>query len=98
VVNNSETGIHCLRIIVSGRVQGVGFRYYTKIEADRFGITGWVRNLPDGKVETLVCGGDTQLTAMQTWLTHGPEHARVTGCHANPCALTQQPKAFTISH
>ncbi|MDX8391738.1 MAG: acylphosphatase [Mariprofundaceae bacterium] len=96
MLNGNETS--CLRIIVSGRVQGVGFRYYTKAEADRLGISGWVRNLSDGNVESLICGSSAQLDTMLVWLSQGPKHARVTGCHANPGDLTQQPKAFTISH
>ncbi len=93
----SDTETRCLRIIISGKVQGVGFRYCTKKQADRLAITGWVRNLPDGNVETLIYGSSAQLNTMLAWLSRGPEHARVTGCHTNPSNLTQ-PKAFTISH
>jgi len=93
-VNN--TSIHCLRITISGQVQGVGFRYYTKLETDKLGITGWVRNCPDGNVETLICGGEKQLADMQRWLTHGPEHAQVNHCTVMPARESPEPNTFRI--
>ena len=69
-----KKAIHCL---VSGRVQGVCFRMATREQAMLFGITGWVRNLPDGRVEVMACGEETQLKQLQEWLKRGPEHARV---------------------
>lgn len=67
----------CLLLHIRGRVQGVGFRYYTQAQAERLGIRGWVRNLPDGCVETFICGNAQQLASMQAWLAHGPTAARV---------------------
>jgi len=81
----SKPSIHCLRITISGQVQGVGFRYYTKLQADKLGITGWVRNLDDGRVETCICGSEDQLTRMQTWLKHGPESAKITHFDNHSC-------------
>jgi len=92
---NSAT--RCLKVTVSGHVQGVCFRYCTRQKARELGITGWVRNLPGGDVEALICGSETQLHAMQVWLAHGPEHARVTQCHASPCDSVQLPDHFDIS-
>jgi acylphosphatase len=46
----------CQRVVFVGHVQGVGFRYTTKTIADQHGMTGWVRNQPDGSVEMLACG------------------------------------------
>ena len=63
---------------VSGRVQGVCFRMYTREQAQLFGITGWVRNLPDGRVEVVATGDDQQLNQLGKWLKHGPDMARVT--------------------
>ena len=66
--------IHCY---VSGRVQGVFFRARTREQALLFGLTGWVRNLPDGRVEVMASGDEAQITHLQAWLKRGPEHARV---------------------
>ncbi len=71
------TGPRCLRVRVTGRVQGVFFRDSTRREAERLGVTGWVRNRPDGSVEALICGSETQLATMRAWLAHGPPAARV---------------------
>lgn len=63
---------------VSGRVQGVCFRMFTREQAQMFGITGWVRNLADGRVEVMASGDERQLNQLGEWLKHGPEMARVT--------------------
>jgi len=70
-----KIGIHCL---VSGRVQGVWYRASTREQAKKLGITGWVRNLPDGKVEVLAFGQREQLDKLLMWLKRGPELAKVT--------------------
>jgi len=66
-------------LIVSGRVQGVGFRYSMLAEAERLGVTGWVRNRRDGTVEAVVDGGAAAVAAMIEWANTGPPGARVTG-------------------
>ena len=66
-----------LRILVSGRVQGVGFRYSTLIQARALHITGWVRNLDDGSVEVFAEGSDDTLEVLTRFLTVGPAGARV---------------------
>lgn len=63
--------------LVSGRVQGVFFRRYTRQQALSCQLTGWVRNLPDGRVEGIASGEQDALTSFQEWLQHGPELARV---------------------
>jgi acylphosphatase len=63
--------------VVSGRVQGVGFRYFTQDTALREGVTGWVRNLPDGRVEALVEGDVEAVTRVERALRRGPRGARV---------------------
>ena len=65
------------RYWVTGRVQGVFFRASTRIEAQRLGLRGWVRNLPDGRVEALVSGEPEALAALEHWLAIGPPAARV---------------------
>jgi len=67
----------CLKCIISGRVQGVWYRAHTQTQAEKLVITGWVRNLPNGQVETLICGEEESVTMMQTWLTKGPPMAKV---------------------
>jgi len=70
------------RYWVTGRVQGVFFRASTRIEAQRLGLRGWVRNLPDGRVEALVSGAPEGLAALEHWLAIGPPEARVTEVQA----------------
>ncbi len=66
------------RYLISGRVQGVGFRYYVLREARALGLSGWVRNLMDGRVEALAVGDEAVLHAFEGRLWQGPPHARVT--------------------
>jgi acylphosphatase len=65
------------RFLVSGRVQGVGFRYFAQDIARRHGLTGVVRNLPDGRVEAVAEGDEDSLTHLEAALWRGPSHARV---------------------
>jgi acylphosphatase len=66
-----------IRVRVEGRVQGVFFRDFTRREATRLGLTGWVRNLPDGAVEALLEGSEEAVAAMLTWLQSGSPRSRV---------------------
>jgi acylphosphatase len=68
------------RVIVAGRVQGVGFRWATLAEGLRLGLSGWVRNLADGRVEAFVQGEDEAVTGLVDWLRRGPRGARVAAC------------------
>ena len=65
------------RILVSGRVQGVGFRWFTKDAATREGVSGWVRNLPDGRVEALIEGDIESVTRVERAVRLGPRGARI---------------------
>jgi acylphosphatase len=65
------------RYVISGRVQGVGFRWFTQDAASREGVTGWVRNLADGRVEALVEGEAEAVTRVERALRTGPRGARV---------------------
>jgi len=62
---------------ISGRVQGVGFRHFTRQNARELNITGWVRNLPNGDVETVLQGDQKSVQAMIDRLESGPRMARV---------------------
>jgi acylphosphatase len=68
----------CIHCYVSGKVQGVWFRASAKKQADQLGITGWARNLPDGRVEVLACGEKNNIATMHAWLKQGPQLAQVT--------------------
>lgn len=70
----------CMRCYISGKVQGVWFRASAKIEADKLQISGWARNLNDGRVEVFACGTEEQLEQFHIWLQHGPQLARVDSC------------------
>ena len=63
--------------IIEGRVQGVGFRYFVMREAQALGLSGWVRNLPDGRVEVLARGEPDLVSALEGRLWEGPPHAHV---------------------
>ena len=63
--------------IIQGRVQGVGFRYFAKSNANELQITGWVRNLPDGTVEVLAIGTQLLLEQFMQCLEKGPIGSRV---------------------
>ncbi|KHK98942.1 hypothetical protein LK09_08880 [Microbacterium mangrovi] len=62
--------------IVTGEVQGVGYRYSMRRVADETGVAGWVRNRPDGCVEAEIEGTASQVEAMVDWMRHGPHFAR----------------------
>ena len=62
---------------VRGRVQGVSFRWYTREQADRLGVSGWVRNEADGSVRLEVQGPRGAVDSLLQWVHHGPDHARV---------------------
>lgn len=67
----------CIQYFIAGKVQGVWYRASTQRQAQQLGITGWVRNRDDGRVEVLACGSDEQLDHLSTWLWQGPERARI---------------------
>ena len=66
-----------LHLQIEGRVQGVWFRESMRREAERLGVTGWVRNAPDGSVEAVVQGGDEAVDALIEWARVGPPLAQV---------------------
>ncbi len=73
----------CRHCFVSGRVQGVFFRATTCDLARRLGLRGWVRNLPDGRVEVLAGGAEAAVLELCAWLRHGPPTARVSELHVD---------------
>jgi acylphosphatase len=65
------------KFLVFGRVQGVGFRYFTWQEAKKLGLKGSVRNRIDGSVEVIAQGDETQMADFEGWLNKGPKTAKV---------------------
>ena len=68
----------CVHVYVSGYVQGVAYRYSAIRQAKHLGVTGWVKNLRDGRVEVLIEGEEPQVNQMVDWCGHGPRSAHVT--------------------
>ena len=71
-------------LIVTGRVQGVGYRDALRDEAEKRNVSGWVRNRRDGSVEALVQGAPEAVDAIIAWARHGPSMARVIDLRVNP--------------
>jgi acylphosphatase len=84
------------RFLVSGRVQGVGFRYFARRVATRLGISGWVRNLPDGAVEAVADGSPDALARFQEELRSGPTLAVVERVRATDGDPTEALAGFEI--
>jgi acylphosphatase len=83
---------------ISGRVQGVWFRESARAEADAHAVTGWVRNLPDGRVEAALEGDPAAVAAVEAWCRQGPLRARVFAVDARdeaPLGLTG-PTGFEV--
>jgi acylphosphatase len=83
------------RYLVSGRVQGVGFRWFVEREAAALGITGWVRNREGGRVEVMATGTREQLSGLYRRLREGPRAARVDEVAMSPAPFLDA-KSFGI--
>ena len=91
-------GVKRLRVLVSGRVQGVGFRAFTRREARRLKLAGFVRNLEDGRVEAEVEGPGEQAEKLLKKLKKGPRAARVEKLEAKEIPPTGETAGFTIKY
>jgi acylphosphatase len=87
-----------LHALVSGRVQGVNFRYYTIREASRLGVTGWVANRRDGKVECVAEGPRSRLEEMLDFLHQGSPSAHVTNVEASWGSPTGEFAEFKVRY
>jgi acylphosphatase len=83
-----------VRVTIKGRVQGVGFRYWTCGEARRLGLRGWVRNRPDGAVEALFAGPGARVEDMLAACWRGPSFARITAVDAQDAPGETAPEGF----
>jgi acylphosphatase len=77
------------RYLITGRVQGVGFRYEMAGEARRLGLSGWVRNRADGSVEAVAAGEVAALDVLDRWASHGPPAARVVAVDVRPATAAE---------
>lgn len=84
------------RLIVRGRVHGVGFRWSCWDQAQRLSVAGWVKNRPDGTVEVIVEGDEGPVAELVAWCRQGPPHARVTGVEVHSEPVRGEPE-FRIS-
>jgi acylphosphatase len=84
------------RYVIGGRVQGVGFRFFTEAAAAREGLHGWVRNLPDGRVEIAAEGDVEALERFERHVRHGPPGARVEQFEVNVDVPTGRHSGFSI--
>jgi acylphosphatase len=83
---------------ITGRVQGVGFRWATETEANRLGLTGWVRNTDDGAVEVVAEGDDAAIERFVSWCRGGPPGARVDQVRRRQLAVAGTLPGFRIRY
>jgi len=83
-------------ILIGGRVQGVGFRYFVQHKASELNICGWGRNTPDGKVEIEAEGEPNNLATFIEWLKIGPARAVIRTFSVSDITPLRQFKSFTI--
>lgn len=90
----NTTSIH---LLISGKVQGVGFRWFIVEEAKQLGLAGWVRNLPTGEVEIAARGDNSSIQTFEELARKGPPGARVSHVgHLEPIDRTDLPDTFDI--
>lgn len=87
-----------VHVLVSGIVQGVNFRSYTRLAAQQFGIYGWVRNLPDGRVEGCFEGESEAVGSLLDWCRSGPSSARVDHLEIHEELFTAEFSNFSINY
>lgn len=85
-----------LSVRVSGRVQGVWFRRFTQQKAEAYGVSGWVKNLKDGRVEALLQGEEKNVRQVEAWMSQGPELANVVECVSEVVVNHQISSSFVI--
>ena len=83
--------------LISGRVQGVGYRAFAHRTAERLGLKGWVRNLGDGRVEALIQGSEEQIRRLEVELKQGPSHALVERLNCRIVETSEVCENFSIA-
>lgn len=87
-----------IRVKVAGRVQGVFFRAYTRDEAKRYCLRGWVRNMPDGSVEAEVEGEERDVDRMRAWFHQGSPQSLVRDVTETPCEPLNSETDFVVRY
>lgn len=85
-----------LHLLVSGCVQGVGFRYHARKKAQDLSIAGWIRNLPDGRVELIIQGEESALKTMIDWCRKGPDRGFVTALEVEELPIDPTLSGFKV--
>lgn len=85
-----------VHIIVSGRVQGVYFRAFTKKQANKLNLTGYAKNLSNGDVEIIACGEKSQVEKLVQWCHKGPIMAKVNSVRTQPLTPAQPYRGFEV--
>lgn len=83
-----------LKAVISGKVQGVGFRYFVKTHADDLNLKGYARNLADGRVEVLMQGGAEEIKQLLSLLWQGPRFSSVTSVDHSEYDTTEIYRSF----
>jgi acylphosphatase len=96
--NDRRIGLKARRFLISGRVQGVAFRYFTERVACSLNISGWVRNLYNGDVEALAQGTDESLEIFYSKMKDGPPAARVSNVQIADVPVDPDIKGFKITY
>jgi acylphosphatase len=91
-----EDGRKAVRVRLRGRVQGVSFRLWTRDEAERLGLSGWVRNEADGSVTALIVGAEGAISTMLDRFWKGPTGASVSSVTSQDVDAAQEPNGFRI--
>jgi acylphosphatase len=86
------------RLLIRGLVQGVGFRFFTERSARHLGLSGYVRNLPDGRVEVVAAGPEDDLEAFIAQVRQGPVAGRVDDVEITDTRLEERTHRFEIRH
>ncbi|MDR5898244.1 acylphosphatase [Halomonas vilamensis] len=87
--------ICCTKALITGNVQGVWYRRSTQEQALKLGVTGYAKNLPDGRVEVLMCGTKDAAKHLSEWLWKGPEKAHVTHVELEVLEQAHTPDTFS---
>jgi acylphosphatase len=98
MAHQSQTGLRRAHVFISGRVQGVSFRWYTVHMAQNLGLTGWVRNMHDGRVEAVFEGPEEAVRQAVTWCHHGERPARVEDVDVSYETPTGEFKSFRVTY
>ncbi|WP_338451198.1 acylphosphatase [Niallia oryzisoli] len=87
-----------LHIIVSGKVQGVGYRYFSQMKAVQYGVTGWAKNLADNSVEIVAVGSKDQLDPFVEELRIGNPFSKISDMKITESEVTENFHSFTIKY